>query len=363
MCWDWDTFYSIDPMNVENDSYHPSGYRSATEYDFDEGQADAIVWATTYRREDYRFSMIWFPPCEHDSIRSSIATPFRHVSDMGLGSLERLPLELLHIVIFSLDIYTLFKFRQANLRSRQIVDSLTEYQTVASHGLNLLCALLRARLPTDTTLSDIHCALCTKACAFCGEFAGFISLLIWKRCCIKCIRNVSETQVRTLATIRSQFDFTQAQLDQLRSFRTLPRACSTKLRTRVVSGHQAILVSGWQPSAIIVQALRGNWGGSIRFNFMGSCALPYLDRQTGDVEYALSCAGCQLAVEKGIIGSSADEWAFEVRVKVYTKSGFLEHFRWCKQAQLLWRLSDEGKHQSPELLYISHRGDYFVDRE
>ena len=45
-------------------------------------------------------------------------------------------------------------------------------------------------------------------------------------------------------------------------------------------------------------------------------------------------AGCQLALEKDIIGSRGEDWAFEAHDKVYAQDGFLEHFRWCEQAQL-----------------------------
>ncbi len=78
---------------------------------------------------------------------------------------------------------------------------------------------------------------------------------------------------------------------------------------------------------------------------MGSCALPYYDRRTGRVEHGMSCAGCQLALEKDIIGSRGEKWALEARDKVYAQDGFLEHFRWCEQAQLLWKSSGEGNNR------------------
>ncbi|KAK4172730.1 cyclin-like F-box [Triangularia setosa] len=283
----------------------------------------------------YCRSVIWFSPCEHVSIRLSIATPFRRASNTGLGPLDRLPLELLHGVLLRLDMHSLFNFRQTNLRSRQTVDSLKQYQVVVSHGLNLLCALLRTRLAIGVSLFDFYYALCTKACTLCGEFGGFLSLLTWNRCCFKCLQGALETQGQILAAVQKQFHWTKAELDQLRSFKTLPgiysmKESAQKSRITVVSVHQAILA---QPA---------NSGRNQEFNFMGSCALPYYDRRTGRVEHGMSCAGCQLALEKDIIGSRGEKWAFEARDKVYAQNGFLEHFRWCEQAQLLWRSSGEG---------------------
>ncbi|KAL2261635.1 hypothetical protein VTK26DRAFT_3728 [Humicola hyalothermophila] len=166
------------------------GYRSVTEYRFREDQTDAIVRVAAYHRKDHSHSVIWFSPREHVGIRPSIATPFPRTPDTALG---RLPLELLHDILLRLDMRSLFNFRRANLSSRQAVDSLNHYQAVAAHGLNVLCALLRTRLASGISLLDFYHALCTKACALCGEFGGFASLLTWKRCCFACLQVAPET--------------------------------------------------------------------------------------------------------------------------------------------------------------------------
>ncbi|OTA70651.1 hypothetical protein K449DRAFT_404777 [Hypoxylon sp. EC38] len=345
----------------------PRGYRSATEYHFREEQTDAILRAAAYHRKDYCRSVIWFSPREHGDIRLSIGTSFQRTSNAELGSLDRLPLELLHDVLLRLDIHSLFKFRQTNLRSRQMVDSLNQYQMVVSHGLNLLCVLLRTRLATGVSLFDFYYALCTKACTLCGEFAGFISLLTWNRCCFKCLQEAPETQVQTLAAVRKQFHLTKAELDQLKSFKTLPGIYSMeesvhKSRIAIASVYQAKLVSGREPHTL-AQTQPANSRRNLKFNFMGSCALPYYDKRTGKVEHGMSCAGCQLALEKDIIGSGGEKWAFEARDKVYAQDGFLEHFRWCEQAQLLWTSSDEGNKRPTVLPEAARRGGYFNERE
>ena len=286
---------------------------------------------------------------------------------MGLSSLDQLPLELLHEILLCLDMHSLFNLPQTNLRARQTLDSLKQYQVVVSHGLNLFCALLRTRLATDVSLSDFFSVLCTKACTLCGEFGGFVSLPTWNRCCFKCLQQAPGTQVRSLASVRKQFHLTKTELGQLRSFKTLPGTYSMeepvhKSRITVVSVHQARLVSREQPQAL-AQAQLANSGRSQKFNFMGSCALPYYDGRTGRVEHGMSCAGCQIALEKDIIGSRGEKWAFDARDKVYAQDGFMEHFRWCEQAQLLWRSSGEGTNQPTELPETARRGGYFDRKE
>lgn len=233
----------------------PRGYRSATEYRFSKEQTDAIVRTTAYHRKDYCLSVIWFSPREHVDIRPSIAIPFQRTSNVGLGSLDQVPLELLYNTLFYLDIHSLFKFRQINLRSRQTLDSLKQYRMVVSHELNPLCALLRTRLAISISLFDFYSALCTKACALCSEFGVFISLLTWKRCCCKCLQSAPETQVQTLAAVRKQFHLTKIELDQLKTFKALTRIYLMresvhKSRIEIVSVHQAILVCRRQPHAL-----------------------------------------------------------------------------------------------------------------
>lgn len=91
-------------------TFMPGGYRSATEYCFGEEQTDDIVRTAAYHRRDYLLSVIWFSPREHVNVRLSIATPFQWTSNVGLSSLDRLPLKLLHDILFRMDMHSLFKF-------------------------------------------------------------------------------------------------------------------------------------------------------------------------------------------------------------------------------------------------------------
>ncbi|KAF5573789.1 cyclin f-box [Fusarium pseudoanthophilum] len=342
------------------------GYRSATEYSFNEEHTDAIVRTAAYHRKDFALSMIWFSSSEHINIFQSIATPFQRASNLGLGCLDRLPLELLHDMLVRLDVHSLFKFRQTNRGSRQAVDSLKQYQIVVLHGLNLFCALLRTRLAPEISLLDFYDALCLKPCSLGGEFGGFMSLLTWVRCCFKCLKEAPETQVQTLSAARKEFRLTKAESAQLRSFKTLPGIYSMeesvyKSRFTIVSLHQASLISRRQ-SQTTMQSQSERSQRSKKLNFLGSCALPHYDKVTGNVEHGMSCAGCQLALEKDIIGARGEKWAFEARDKVYARDGLLEHFKWCEQAQLLWKSSCEGRNKPAELPEAARRRGYFNER-
>lgn len=169
------TPYSCALITSQMASPMPRGYYSTTEYQVKEEKADVIIQTVTYHRRHFPRAVIWFSPREHTDVRPSLSTPFQRTSK--LGSLDQLPTELLHDIIYRLDMPSLLKFRQTNLRSRQTVDAINKYQVIVSHGLNLFCALLRTRLAADVSLLDLYDALCTKACSICSESGGFIPLL------------------------------------------------------------------------------------------------------------------------------------------------------------------------------------------
>lgn len=332
-----------------DDSLVPPEYRSATEFHYEKEQADAIIQIATYQRKDYRLSVIRYSTREHDRISQSISVPFQRISEVGLGSLDKLPTELLFNVLSYLDMHSLFKFRQINLRSRLSVNSLNQYQKVALHGHELFRALLQTGIATHITLLDFYEALCTEKCAVCGEFAGFIFILSWMRCCFRCLEKSPETQVRTLASVRNHLKMSKAQICQLWSFKCFPGTYGMnyykhkqKPRFRIVSLHQAILARGTQLNAPLPIKLRLSYCGT-KFNFMGSCALPHYDKRTGRIEEGVSCVGCQLAMEKQIIGTRDTDWGYAARNKLYSREGFLDHFRWCEQAQVVWNLSRKFK--------------------
>ncbi|KAE8313982.1 hypothetical protein BDV41DRAFT_239977 [Aspergillus transmontanensis] len=124
---------------------------------------------------------------------------------------------------------------------------------------------------------------------------------------------------------------TKAELGQLRSLKSLPGIYSMnksvqKSRIAIVSLLQATLVCRRQSHAL-PQIQPANSDQNQKFNFMGSCTLPYYDKQTGRVEHGIPCARCELAVGKDIIGTRGTKWGYKARDKVYAQDSFLDHFR------------------------------------
>ncbi|KAI1162504.1 hypothetical protein F5B18DRAFT_623895 [Nemania serpens] len=332
----------------------PEPSKPRPKYPVREDQVDAIIEKAAYHRHEFCRSVIYFPPYTHDEIRHSIGTPFqRTFSDMGAGSLDRLPLELMYNVFLQLDMHSLFRFRQANLRARQLLDSLSQYQIVVSHGLNLFRALLRTGLAVYTRLSVFFDTLCEISCVYCGRFAGFVSILVWRRCCFQCLHSRPEVKVQTLASAYSQLRMNRHHLRYLVTMRTLPGAYAMMHAREnaimvLVATPDAQRVTGRQPPTRERSHYDAMEERDAKLSFMASCALPHYDRATKKVQYGLSCAGCDREWA-GSNDSSLAQWTLRAQDRVYDKRSFISHFKRCVKAQRLWESGEERKGRRRDL--------------
>ncbi|KAI0437024.1 hypothetical protein F4803DRAFT_566384 [Xylaria telfairii] len=328
--------------------------RSAQEYRFPEDQANNIVDMLTYYNKDPRFSTISFSIREFRGDWHWMTESFSSTSNATLGYLERLiPSNVLFVVLENLDLYSLFRFRQASRRSRDIVGSIPHrrYQRVFAHSYVLLRALFKSGLATEVSLLDVDTALCTEPCVVCGEFSGFISIPLWKRCCRFCLQRAPELRMHSRTSAVRNFGLTASQTKQLRQFRVFEGKYGRDgLKTNegqyiIVSAYQASTISGRPPPPTLQrdECLR------IKFNFMACCPLPFCDGSSENpmAEHGFSCLGCYWAEKHHKTIASSD-----MIEKLYTKDGFLRHFRWCRQAQLLWDSVQRGEALPPALLFM-----------
>lgn len=261
---------------------------------------------------------------------------------------------------------SLFHFRQTNLRARQVVDSLREYQIIVTSSLNCFCALLRTGSASHVTLSSFYQRLCEQTCSVCRDrYGDLVNLLTWTRCCSFCLRKrAPELRVATTATARRILRLSKESAKELPTLTTLPGIFSMdekprKIRVKVVHAQSALSAyykehSGDGPTLDTVSRPG--------LEFMACCALPNYDSRTKQLQNGISCAGCQIAVEDGI-NTDGTKWAFDVRDMVYSKDGFLKHFEWCEQAQLLWISSEYGTIEPTKYPHSCRKGGYFNSRE
>ncbi|KAL5349770.1 hypothetical protein ACLOAV_004802 [Pseudogymnoascus australis] len=338
----------------------------ANGYQFPAEQAAAIIRTASYHRKDFDIAVISFPDSEHQVVRTSISTSFPRFSSTSTnaGIFDRLPQELLNDIFLSLDINSLIKCRQVSLPLRQAIDCLPEYQAVSTHGIDALCALLRTRLAYNVSLSDFYQALCTSKCSLCSRFAGFISLPAWRRCCFVCLKLENpELQMLDVDLIHNNFGIYGAAIRKLTSFATLPGTYTT---LHSVESKGLTIASTGQISRTYHERYALQRVGRVGFPqdstlaYMATCALPYYDRQNGTADYGISCAAAQLTIEKTTASLTAMKVLYVARDTVYSKEEFLEHFKECEQAQLLWESSKDGTIEPPELPQMAKDGGVFL---
>ncbi|KAL7799809.1 hypothetical protein V8C37DRAFT_365537 [Trichoderma ceciliae] len=335
-------FFSHPPHEVSHES-------------FQREQDDAIIRTTGYHRRDYGLSAVYVSPSDHTTVQSSILTACI-VSKTNLGAFDQLPVELLFQTLRHMDMQSLFNLRQVNLRARQAIDTLKEYKAVVSLGLTAYCALLRMKLASHVTLLDFYRVLCSKNCAFCGKFGGFVFLPAWIRCCFECIQEDPETRMVTVAEVRRLFRLSRAELSQQRSFQTLPGIYTTGLyameksyqrnRVKLVPYFPAMKEFGDRLETGVARPQHQPFWDPIH-NFMASCELPYYDPRTQVVEHGISCAGCERTATAQAVGQAAptatdDRLDFRPWDKVFSRENFLKHFKICAQARMLWEASPEA---------------------
>lgn len=104
----------------------------------------------------------------------------------ALGTLEKLPLEILNMVLVHLDVRSLTDFRRVNQRAMQAVDFLPQYKAVFAHAPALLRGLLSIGTGKLISCRLLHEKLCTAECDSCGDFGGYIYLITCRRVCFLC---------------------------------------------------------------------------------------------------------------------------------------------------------------------------------
>jgi hypothetical protein len=165
------------------------------------------------------------------TLDENLPTPhYCHISrspEVGLGSLDILPLELLQRILSQLDLCTLTDFRRVNQLALQSVASIPEYKAINTHANNALRGILSIKTARWITCETLYAILCTSECEQCGDFGGYLYIITCKRVCFLCF-----TQEQTYLPLRyshaiQKFGLNRPILDTLPQMRTIPGTYSS----------------------------------------------------------------------------------------------------------------------------------------
>jgi hypothetical protein len=96
---------------------------------------------------------------------------------VGLGSLDRLPLEVFHVIISSLDIATVHRLKGMNRMAYRIVNAHPQVRLLISETQQVLHGLFAVKLAHTVTVEALAAKLCESHCVECGRFGGYLYLL------------------------------------------------------------------------------------------------------------------------------------------------------------------------------------------
>ncbi|RDH33410.1 hypothetical protein BDQ94DRAFT_178881 [Aspergillus welwitschiae] len=146
----------------------------------------------------------------------------------GLGTLETLPLEVVHLTLIQLDMQSLIDFRRVNRRARQVADSVPQFR----HILAQVPASIRASLGLETaryfSCQELYQTLCTAECESCGDFGGYLYLLTCRRVCFLCFTEKPDYLPLSRKVIIRKFGLGSAHIALLPRMRSLPGCYSPR---------------------------------------------------------------------------------------------------------------------------------------
>ena len=296
----------------------------------------------------------------------------RHFSASSIGSLDRLPLELLHWILGLLDAQSVSRVSRVSLRGKAIVESLPAYQCLIGHAPKLLGALGRIQQIKIHSISTLQATLFSERCVSCKHHGAFVFLPTCERCCFGCLHWNPLLWVIPPAEAEIWFDLTTREVKEIPTMKSIPRANSvahpTSRRTiqefvsvraanelsitarrfpeKMLKGMAKVYYSfGWLQGAPLPLPYKG-----LNSAFWGLASTPCPSISTNRaVEHGLWCRGCERLVKLYLSGrlTSAERAALFPqkppslqalvirRSRSWSRSEFVEHVLHCLGVQKL----------------------------
>lgn len=287
---------------------------------------------------------------ETETVQDSLRTAFSsNPPAASLGDLDRLPREIVALMLPHLDVLSYFRFRQLNRLARQLcTEFVKEYQVIVDHGLQGLQGLLRGNLDHRFTLLDLYCVLTTRDCGLCGAFGGYMYLPSALRCCYPCITIADELLVLDSIVFYEQagISLSDARRTLMGStLRTVPGPYDESDRhDKPGNSRPQYLISAKEALEELAarDLLRQNTSLSKMASkhrqssarFMASTALPWYNLHTAKADDGVCCEGEGGGYEFAELPSDRIE-----RAKCYRSfptQEFLSHFMGCEAAKNWW---------------------------
>jgi hypothetical protein len=327
-----------------------------------ESKDDAIIRVTGYHRNDYNHFGIQFGDEYHRPIRSSTVLPFVSASTGNRGTMGGVPIEILQEICGLLDVQSCINFRQANRWAREVVSGMPQYRSVATHGLECLCAVLQTGLASAFTFTDLYDCLRTSACHRCQQqFGTHVYLPTMIRYCRSCLDDTTSTRA-CIINARRWERITGCNIESLGlpvlKFRSLAGRYNSHQKYIYIRKRQFMVDLTQIMKALRsvglndrVSAARSDMKAASYMPWIASVTMPHYNLATSTTMSGLACKGCAHGADRLRL---LNLFQGHMMNKTYTRDQFVNHFQSCAQAQNLWYASNNGK------LSIEHLVSKFV---
>lgn len=133
----------------------------------------------------------------------------------SLGMLDRLPPEIVSILLSMLDPRSIANIASVSFRGDSFVQSHRPYRELVSYAPDVLVALAESRLIGLHSVAELNSVLHTEQCATCVGYGAFLFLPTCKRCCWECLRYHPSLRMLLPREARKYFALSERQMQQL----------------------------------------------------------------------------------------------------------------------------------------------------
>ncbi|KAH7375670.1 hypothetical protein B0T11DRAFT_270751 [Plectosphaerella cucumerina] len=258
------------------------------------------------------------------------------------------------MILRHMNIRTFFRFRQVNLRARELSAAIKEYKTIAKYALGAVRALLRTKR-ARVTLNDLYQELQSDRCKSCHGFGGLLFLFTAQRCCFNCLLNSRKYHVMGLDAFCETANVTQEVLCQYPTLRTVPGEYDKETPLLLRRPDRLVLVGTTTKSLVKAGVIDKSTRQKLarrkspkEYRAMTATPFPSYDPNTDKLDRGVCCDGCRFRLED-MSGSELDfdsTWGDEIDeldgfrweevINVFSREEFHSHYLECDEAQGLW---------------------------
>ncbi|KAF4951043.1 hypothetical protein FGADI_7780 [Fusarium gaditjirri] len=338
-------------------------------------------WSQIRRKCSYARRRWYFPMLMNVFVPPKTLTHPLGTPTADLGTLEKVPNEIMGKILCYLDVKSFRRFRNINAKAHLITETALHCKEVLAYGNTAIVDLIRSGLSPYITIGEIYEALTSPKCEFCDEYGSILFLLTCTRTCHRCLCTSPRMAViGTDEILKYYARFTMCGSEENRAhlLEALQKSSILSLKVRNhcfpgrwVKGIRAVLVDdavtspelGIHTTDEVREYLYGEW---LHYRTAACIHFPSWNSSTSEVEEGLACKGCHEAFENrliqanGPLGDARINPDAEDRDRCYSHKDFEKHFEICEHAQRIWmnRAPPRG-----EPWFITYGGMYWGNNE